>query len=114
LQAYGTQTNLVFAIPSGAERLAAPHATATIIPNHPAIAQQIPPCSSADQPPHPLLCWRIKTFTFVLALITFAEHQLAQYVEAMDTPGLINEENPQLYFLMPHVADDPSLMLSAM
>ncbi|KAI0228479.1 hypothetical protein L0F63_005951 [Massospora cicadina] len=43
LMAYGTQPKLIFAVPSGAERLAAPRATAAIIPHHPAIAHPIPP-----------------------------------------------------------------------
>ncbi|KAI0220187.1 hypothetical protein L0F63_006694, partial [Massospora cicadina] len=51
LMAYGTQPNLIFAIPSGAEYLAAPRATATIIPHHPTIAQQIPPCASVAAAP---------------------------------------------------------------
>ncbi|KAI0233642.1 hypothetical protein L0F63_002352 [Massospora cicadina] len=51
LMAYGTQPNLIFAIPSGVERLAAPHATATITPHHPAIAQQIPPHASVAAAP---------------------------------------------------------------
>ncbi|KAI0244695.1 hypothetical protein L0F63_004429 [Massospora cicadina] len=51
LMAYGTQATLIFAIPSGAERLAAPRATATIIPYHPTIAQQIPPRASVAAAP---------------------------------------------------------------
>ncbi|KAI0233238.1 hypothetical protein L0F63_003494 [Massospora cicadina] len=51
LMAYGTQPNLIFAIPYGAECLAAPCATATIIPHHPAIAQQIPPHANVAAAP---------------------------------------------------------------
>ncbi|KAI0239721.1 hypothetical protein L0F63_002533, partial [Massospora cicadina] len=51
LMAYGTQPNLIFAVPSGVERLAAPRATATITPHHPAIAQQIPPRASVVAAP---------------------------------------------------------------
>ncbi|KAI0223005.1 hypothetical protein L0F63_005967, partial [Massospora cicadina] len=53
LMAYGTQPNLIFAIPSGVECLAAPCATVTIIPHHSTIAQQILPCASvAAEPDH--------------------------------------------------------------
>ncbi|KAI0236771.1 hypothetical protein L0F63_001860 [Massospora cicadina] len=58
LMAYGTQPNLIFAISSGVERLAAPRATAIIIPHHPTIAQQIPPRASvAAAPDHFFWAW---------------------------------------------------------
>ncbi|KAI0224453.1 hypothetical protein L0F63_007134 [Massospora cicadina] len=74
LMAYGTQPNLIFAIPSGAERLAAPRATATIIPHHPTIAQQIPPRASVAAAPDHFFWARVDNGRQICSLYFGIDH----------------------------------------
>ncbi|KAI0229545.1 hypothetical protein L0F63_003803 [Massospora cicadina] len=74
LMAYGTQPNLIFAIPSGAECLAAPRATATIIPHHPTIAQQILPRASVAAAPDHFFWARVNNGRQICSLCFGIDH----------------------------------------
>ncbi|KAI0233846.1 hypothetical protein L0F63_001716 [Massospora cicadina] len=82
LMAYGTQPNLIFAIPSGAEHLAAPWATATIIPHHPTIAQQIPLCASVAAAPDHFFWAQVNNGSQICSLCFGLDHAKRAYPQA--------------------------------